>query len=71
MALEQFVTVGVVACVGADRPLGQAIERRRRQIEPAVGDQGRHFPVEIGHQQGGDMGAVDIGVGHDDDPLVA
>ena len=27
--------------------------------------------VEEGHEQRGDMGAVDVGVGHDDDPVVA
>ena len=30
-----------------------------------------HFLEEEGHQQGRDVGAVDVGVGHDDDPLVA
>ena len=31
----------------------------------------RHFLEEKGHQQGRDMRAVDIGVGHDDDALIA
>ena len=31
----------------------------------------RHVPVEEGQQQGPDVGAVDVGVGHDDDPVVA
>ena len=30
-----------------------------------------HVPVEEGQQQGPDVGAVDVGVGHDDDPVVA
>ena len=30
----------------------------------------RHFLKEEGHQQRGDMRAVDIGIGHDDDPLI-
>ena len=34
-------------------------------------DQLGHFPVEEGHQQRGDVGAVDVGVGHDDDFSVA
>ena len=37
----------------------------------AAGDQLRHFAIEKGQQQRGDMGAVDIGVGHDDDALIA
>ncbi len=36
-----------------------------------VGDQPRHLAIEEGQQQRGDMGAVDIGVGHDDDALIA
>ena len=34
-------------------------------------DQLRHLAVEEGDQQRGDVGAVDVGVGHDDDLLVA
>ena len=30
-----------------------------------------HVPVEEGQQQRPDVGAVDVGVGHDDDPVVA
>ena len=37
----------------------------------AVVDQAGHLAVEEGHQQRGDMRAVDVGVGHDDDALVA
>ena len=29
------------------------------------------MPVEEGQEQGPDVGAVDVGVGHDDDPVVA
>ena len=34
-------------------------------------DQFRHLAVEEGEQQRADMGAVDIGVGHDDDLVIA
>ena len=37
----------------------------------AVLDQLRHLAIEERHQQRGDVRAVDIGVGHDDDALVA
>ena len=37
----------------------------------AVLDQRRHLLVEECDEQRGDVGAVDIGVGHDDDALVA
>ena len=36
-----------------------------------AGDQLRHLAIEEGQQQRGDMRAVDIGVGHDDDALIA
>ena len=37
---------------------------------PTADDLG-HFLEEEGHQQGGDVGAIDIGVGHDDHAVVA
>ena len=36
-----------------------------------LGNQLGHFAIEKGQQQRRDMGAVHIGVGHDDDPLIA
>ncbi len=71
LALHQLVLMRVVAGIGDLAALAQAIERRLRQEEMAVLDQLRHFAIEEGHQQRGDMRAVDIGVGHDDDLVVA
>jgi hypothetical protein len=48
-----------------------AVERRQGHIQPALADHVGHGAVEEGDQQGRDVGAVDVGVGHDDDPLVA
>ena len=36
-----------------------------------LADQLRHLAIEEGEQQRGDMGAVHVGVGHDDDALIA
>ncbi len=47
------------------------MQRRYRREDPAVGDHVGHVAHEEGEQQGADMGAVDIGVGHDDDLAVA
>src|SRR5262249_7925953 len=47
------------------------VERRLRNEEMAAVDQARHLPVEERQQQRSDMGAVDVGVGHDDDLVVA
>ena len=47
------------------------IERRLGDIEMAALDQFRHLPEEEGQQQRADMGAVDVGVRHDDDLVIA
>ena len=47
------------------------IERRLRDIEMAAFDQFAHLAEEEGQQQRADMRAVDVGVGHDDDLVVA
>ena len=68
---HQLVLVLVVARIGGLAALAQAVQRRQGQVEMAGFDQPVHFPIEEGHQQRGDVRAIDIGVGHDDDPLVA
>src|SRR5260221_898354 len=47
------------------------VKRRLRDEEMAAFDQLRHLAIEEGEQQRADMCAVDIGVGHDDDFVVA
>ena len=42
-----------------------------REVEVPVVDELRHLLEEEGHQQRGDVGAVDVGVGHQDDLVVA
>src|SRR6185437_10488196 len=49
----------------------EPVERRLRDIEVAAVDQRLHLPEEEGQEQRADMAAVDIGVGHDDDAVVA
>ena len=63
--------VGVVAGVEGLGAGGQAVERGLGEEQMAAADELGHFLEEEGHQQGRDVGAVDVGVGHDDDPLVA
>ena len=50
---------------------GDFVERRLGDVEMAAVDQLRHLPVEERQQQRADMGAVDVGVRHDDDLVVA
>ena len=47
------------------------VERRLGDVEVTALDQLTHVAVEEGQQQGQDVGAVHVGVGHDDDPAVA
>ena len=55
----------------SDLPRVDLVERRLGDVEVAALDQLRHLPVEEGQQQRADMRAVDVGVGHDDDLVVA
>ena len=66
-ALERAVILQIALVVAA---LG-AIERRLRDEEMAAVDQFRHLAEEEGEQQRADVRAVHVGVGHDDDAVVA
>ena len=68
---EQLVAVRVVARVEHLRPLREAEEGRDGKIEVALLDEFRQLAIEEGDEQRGDVGAVDVGVGHDDDLAVA
>ena len=47
------------------------VERRLRDVDMAHFDEFMHLPVEERQQQRADVRAVDVGVGHDDDLVVA
>jgi uncharacterized membrane protein len=47
------------------------VQRRLRDVDVAALHQHRHLPVEEGQQQRADVRAVHVGVGHDDDAVVA
>ena len=68
---RNLVPVLFVAGVKILAAVGEPIERRHRQIEVAVVDQAAHLAIEEGDEQRRDVGAVDVGVGHDDDAAVA
>src|ERR1700731_4911133 len=61
----------IVASIDLFGALGQPVERRNRQIKASGLDEFRRLAKEKGDEQGSDMGAIDIGVGHDDDLFVA
>ena len=60
----------IVARIDALAATGQAIEWRLGEEQVPALHQFRHFLKEEGHQQRGDMRAVHIGVGHDDDAFI-
>ena len=47
------------------------VQRRLRNVDVAAFHQLGHLAVEEGQEQGADVGAVHVGVGHDDDAVVA
>ena len=48
-----------------------AVERRHGDVDVAALDELLHLPVEERQEQRADVRAVDVGVGHHDDPVVA
>ena len=62
---------GIVAGIFGLASLREPIKRRHRQVQMAARDQPRHLAIEEREEQRGDVRAVDIGVGHDDNALVA
>src|SRR5258708_4530537 len=68
---QQLVVVRVVPGVLGLAAVAEPIERRQGEVEFSGPDQLRHHAVEEGDQQRGDVGAVDVGVGHDHHSLVA
>ena len=66
-AVALFIGVGVVHLV----PVGDAVERRLGDVQVPFLDQRLHVAEEEGQQQGADVAAVHVGVGHDDHAAVA
>ncbi len=62
-----FLAVGILFVLA----VLELVERRLRDIDVARFDHGFHVSEEEGEDQGADVGAVDVGVGHDDDLVVA
>ena len=60
----------VVSCIPALLTGCQAIKRRLRKVEVPVAHDIGHFLEKERHEQRGDVCAVDVGIGHDDDAVV-
>src|SRR5690242_12037928 len=62
--LTLVVGVDEVVLLGAGVDDLDAVQGRHGGVDPARLDQGAHVAEEEGQQQGADVGAVDVGVGH-------
>ena len=69
--LEIIVKRGIVLEIDLRAAAADLVERRLGNEEVPVLDQLRHLPVKEGQQQGTDVRAVDVGVGHDHDLVIA
>jgi hypothetical protein len=67
VVLHRLLVLEVLAGLAARH----LVERRLGDVEVPALDQLRHLPEEEGQQQGADMGAVHVSIGHDDDLVVA
>src|SRR5690606_40539429 len=63
--------LGVIAGIKRLAALRDLVERRHGHIEMPAANKLRQLPVEEGDEKRGDMRAVHIGVGHDDDLVIA
>ena len=68
---QMLLQVVIVLEVSLFLALLGLVQRRLRDVDVAALDQVEHLPVEKGQQQRADVRAVDVGVGHDDDAVVA
>ncbi len=66
-----FVELGIVLEIDFRPAAGDLVERRLGDQQVAVLDQFGHLAVEEGQQQRADVRAVDVGVGHDHDLVIA
>ena len=69
--LEIIVERRVVLEIDFRAAAAHLVERRLGNEEVPVIDELRHLPVEEGQQERSNVGAVDVGVGHDHDLVIA
>ena len=70
-ALDEGLTLLLGPAVLALLASRAEVERRRSDVDVAVLDKGAHVSEEEGQDQRGDVATVHVGIGHDDDLVVA
>ena len=70
-AKQVLLQLVVVLEVDLFPALLRLVERRLRDVDVAALDEFRHLPIEEGKQQCTNVRSVDVGVGHDDDAVIA
>mmetsp|Transcript_23188 Transcript_23188/g.50021 ORF Transcript_23188/g.50021 Transcript_23188/m.50021 type:complete len:289 (-) Transcript_23188:1384-2250(-) len=68
---QSLVELRVGVAVGGARAVAHLVERRVGDVHVPLFDNLALVPVEEGEQQRADVSAVDVGVGHEDDPVVS
>ena len=68
---QKALELPLVLDVGLRPPSFRAEQRRLRDVDMPAIDQRPHLSVKEREEQGADVRAVDIGVGHDDDAVIA
>ena len=61
----------IVAGIGCAGTLGELVQGRHGKKQVVLVDEFRHLAMEKGDEQAGDVGPVDIGIGHDNHLVVA
>ena len=68
---QEGLVFGIVLQIAGGLALGGFVEGRLGDVEIAPLDHLRHLAIEEGEQKGADVRPVHVGVGHDDDPVIA
>src|ERR1022692_982402 len=70
-AQQQGVELEIVLDVVFLLALLDLVERRLSDVDVAALDEDRHLPIEERQQQSTDVRTIDVGIGHDDDAVIA
>ena len=69
--IDEHLTLLLGVAVLRELLIGTLIQRRRSDIEVSALDHLRHKAIEERHDQRVDVRAIDVGIGHDDNLVVA
>ena len=71
IAIEKAVQLLIIEEILLLLAPAQSVERRLANVDMAAFNQRQHLPVKKGKQEGTDMSAIHIGIGHNDYFVIA